>query len=268
MSFYTEQEIMEVAIMVIEEYGELNTTELKDILNDIMQPNGKDLIINKNRNDSKFDQKVRNMVSHRDTNDLYRYFDYRKDDKIGILTSKSIIKKTETIKQTRPKQVQDNQSFTRKEKKKKFNARKVDFEQINKRNRELGEMGEIFVLQSEIRRLGEGLGDKVRHVSKDDGDGAGYDILSYNEAGDVRFLEVKTTTGLLETPFYISENERLFLEVYGDEAEILRVYNFDKELKKGEIYRISGLDFIKGIKLQPIEYKASIIHSVRSYSST
>ena len=85
MSFYTEQEIMEVAIKVIEEYGELNTTELKEILNDIMQPDGEDLIINKNRNDTKFDQKVRNMISHRDNNDLYKYFEYRKDGRVGNL---------------------------------------------------------------------------------------------------------------------------------------------------------------------------------------
>ena len=42
MSFYTEQEIMEVAIKVIEEYGELNTTELKEILNELKDEN-KDL---------------------------------------------------------------------------------------------------------------------------------------------------------------------------------------------------------------------------------
>ncbi|MCB2312328.1 DUF3883 domain-containing protein [Clostridium tagluense] len=262
MSFYTETEIMEVAIKVIEEYGELNTTELKEILNDIMEPNGEDLIINKNRNDSKFDQKVRNMISHRDTNDLYKYFDYRADKRVGILTSKSIkkteiIEQTEAIAETGPKYSLKDESPTRKEKKKSFNARKVDFEEINKRNRELGAMGEIFVLQFEIGRLGKEIGDKVRHVSEDDGDGAGYDILSYNEAGEIRFLEVKTTTGSLETPFFLSENERLFLETFGDEAEIVRVYNFNKELKEGKIHRISGLDFFKVINLQAIGYKAS-----------
>lgn len=256
MSFYTEQEIMEVAIKVIEEYGELNTTELKEILNDIMQPNGEDLRINKNRNDTKFDQKVRNMISHRESNDLYKYFDYRKDGRVGILTSKSVIRKAMNIKETTTMYGQNAKSSTRKEKKKAFNARKVDFDEVNKRNKDIGEEGELFVLKHEIEYLGEALGSKVRHVAKDDGDGAGYDILSYDKSGQVRFLEVKTTTSRLETPFYLTENERLFLEMYGDEAEIVRVYNFDMQEKSGQIYRISGNEFLEKIKLQAIGYKA------------
>ncbi|WP_294126697.1 DUF3883 domain-containing protein [uncultured Clostridium sp.] len=256
MSFYTEQEIMEVAIKVIEEYGELNTTELKEILNDIMQPDGEDLIINKNRNDTKFDQKVRNMISHRDNNDLYKYFEYRKDGRVGILTSKSEIRKTTNIKETTSSYGQDTKDSTRKEKKKAFNARKVDFDEMNKRNKEIGEAGELFVLKHETESLGEILGSKVRHVAKDDGDGAGYDILSYNQIGEVRFLEVKTTTGGIETPFFLTENERLFLEMYGDEAEIVRVYNFDMQEKSGQIYRISGNEFLEKIRLQAIGYKA------------
>lgn len=257
MSFYREQEIMEVAIKVVEEYGELNTTELKEILNDIMQPSGEDLIINLNRNDSKFDQKVRNMVSHRETNDLYKYFNYRKEGRVGILTSKSIIKNEEIVKETSERYGHGNQNNTRKEKKKAFNARKVNFEEVNRRNREIGLAGELFVLDQEIKRLCSELGNKVRHVSKEDGDGAGYDILSYNEEGEVRFLEVKTTTGSLETPFYLSENERLFLEMYGDEAQIVRVYNFDIENKTGIIHRISGNQFSETISLKSIAYKAS-----------
>lgn len=258
MSFYTEQEIMEVAIKVIEEYGELNTTELKEILNERMKPSGEDLIINKNRNDTKFDQKVRNMVSHRDSNDLYKYFEYRKDGKVGILTSKSVIRKAIDIKEETPIYGQETKSRTRKEKKKAFNARKVDFDEINKRNKEIGEAGELFVLNYEINKLGKALGEKVRHVAKEDGDGAGYDILSYSLDGQVRFLEVKTTTGSLETPFYLTENERLFLEMYGDEAEIIRVYNFDINSKNGDIFRISGNEFLEKITLQTIGYKASL----------
>lgn len=257
MSFYAEHEIMEVAIKVIEEYGELSTTELKEILNDIMQPSEDDLIINKNRADSKFDQKVRNMISHRDTNDLYKYFEYRKEGRVGIITSKSVIRKAVNIKETAQSYGEDTKNSTRKERKKAFNARKVDFDEINKRNKEIGEAGELFVLNYEINRLGQPLGDKVRHVAKEDGDGAGYDILSYSLDGQVRFIEVKTTTGSLETPFYLTENERLFLEMYGDEAEIVRVYNFNINSKTGDIFRISGDEFLKTITLQTIGYKAS-----------
>ena len=130
---------------------------------------------------------------------------------------------------------------------------------MNKRNKEIGEEGELFVLKHEIEHLGEPLGSKVRHVAKDDGDGAGYDILSYDKTGQVRFLEVKTTTAGLETPFFLTENERLFLEMYGDEAEIVRVYNFNVQEKSGQIYRISGKEFLEKIKLQAIGYKATFI---------
>lgn len=262
MSCYSEKEIMEVAIKVLEEYGELNTTELKEILNDIMKPSGEDLQINKNRSDTKFDQKVRNMISHRDTNDLDKYFNYSKSGKVGILTSKSMIKNAITAKD---EEAQYGEIFKdtkkiekRKEKKKVFNSRKVDFEEINKLNKEIGYLGEKFVLEREKNILGYPLNEKVRHVSEEDGDGAGYDILSYTPEGEIRFLEVKTTTGGKETAFYISENERLFLEIYKEDAEIVRVYNFDKEKCIGEIYRISGKDFLEQISLQPITYKAKL----------
>lgn len=258
MSVYSEQEIMKQAIKIVEEYGKLNTTELKAILNQVMRPSGEDLIINMNRNDTKFDQKVRNMISHRDSNDLYRYFEYRKEGKVGVLTSKTLINnKTPTVRESSTKYVVDKEETDRREKKNKFNARKIDFEERNKRNQEIGELGELFVLQYEKERLPKELGDKVRHISKEDGDGAGYDILSYTSGGEIRFLEVKTTTGKLETPFYLSENERLFLETYEEEAEIIRVYEFDKDAMIGKIHKISGKDFLNEIELQAIGYKAS-----------
>lgn len=253
MSCYSEQEIMEVAIKVLEEYGELNTTELKEVLNDIMNPSGEDLEINKNRNDTKFDQKVRNMISHRDSNDLYKYFNYSKSGRVGILTSKSMIKNNFITTKDEEAQIEK-----RKEKKKVFNSRKIDFEGTNKRNKEIGDLGEKFVLEREKNILGYPLREKVRYVSEEDGDGAGYDILSYTAEGEIRFLEVKTTTGDKETAFYISENERLFLETYKEDAKIVRVYNFDKEKGIGEIFEISGKDFLEQIRLQPIAYKANL----------
>lgn len=262
MSCYTEQEIMEVAINVLEEVGELSTTELKEILNNRMKPSGEDLQINNNRNDTKFDQKVRNIVSHRDNNDLYKYFNYSKTGKVGVLTSKSMINNTMIIKD---KEVEygdfykdTNKIKRRKDKKIIFNSKKTDFESINMHNKKIGDLGEKFVLEVEKKALGIPLSEKVRHVSEEDGDGAGYDILSYTPEGETRFLEVKTTTECKDSAFFISENERLFLEVYKEESEIVRVYNFDEEKHTGEIYTISGEDFLEKINLQPISYKAKL----------
>ena len=47
-----------------------------------------DLEINKNRTDTKFDQKVRNLIYHRDSNGLTKYCDYKKIGKEGFLKLK------------------------------------------------------------------------------------------------------------------------------------------------------------------------------------
>ncbi|BAS06695.1 hypothetical protein AHiyo4_01170 [Arthrobacter sp. Hiyo4] len=44
-------------------------------------------------------------------------------------------------------------------------------------------------------------------MSKTRGDGLGYDILSFEESGKERLLEVKTTKSRAETPFFVSRNE-------------------------------------------------------------
>ena len=51
------------------------------------------------------------------------------------------------------------------------------------------------------------LAHKVRWVSEEDGDGAGYDIGSFAPDGQSRLIEVKTTNGWERTPFHISRNE-------------------------------------------------------------
>ena len=76
------------------------------------------------------------------------------------------------------------------------------------KNRSLGEAGEKLVLQAEQERLSangsDDLAAMVRWVAREDGDGAGYDILSFTSEGKERWLEVKTTNGPATTPFWIS----------------------------------------------------------------
>ena len=48
------------------------------------------------------------------------------------------------------------------------------------------------------------LARKVRWVSEEDGDGAGYDIASFAPDGRARLIEVKTTNGWERTPFHIT----------------------------------------------------------------
>lgn len=65
MSKYTEKEILEKAIEVVRNNPGIRTSELIKKLEEVMKPIGDDLEILKDRNDTKFSQKVRNIVSHR-----------------------------------------------------------------------------------------------------------------------------------------------------------------------------------------------------------
>ena len=75
----------------------------------------------------------------------------------------------------------------------------------------LGLAGEELVLHAERLRLVDAgrpdLADAVVHVSVVEGDGAGYDIGSFSEDGEVRYLEVKTTRSGATSAFFVSPNE-------------------------------------------------------------
>src|SRR5690606_31864950 len=90
-------------------------------------------------------------------------------------------------------------------------ARKFDVAGRGERNRALGRAGEERVLAHEwasLRSAGrDDLARKVRWVSEEDGDGAGYDIASFAPDGQARLIEVKTTNGWERTPFHITRNE-------------------------------------------------------------
>jgi hypothetical protein len=90
---------------------------------------------------------------------------------------------------------------------------KFDPIERDQRNRSLGRAGEEFVLDVERQQLKEmnrpDLASKVRWVAADEGDGAGYDIHSFDpQNGSARLIEVKTTNGSARTPFFLSRNER------------------------------------------------------------
>jgi hypothetical protein len=109
---------------------------------------------------------------------------------------------------------------------------KFDPAKRDARNRRLGAYGEEAVYMSERGRLTQmgrdDLARRVRWVSKEDGDGAGYDILSFDDQGRERFLEVKTTLGSRKTPFFITRNEKEFSDEAGDRFRIYRLHDAAK----------------------------------------
>lgn len=109
-------------------------------------------------------------------------------------------------------------------------VRKFDPVERDHLNRSLGHAGESFVLEIERKRLLKAdradLAKGVRWISRDEGDGAGYDILSFDPLGHKRLIEVKTTNGAARTPFFLSRNEHHAAAAHSDSWELYRVHLF------------------------------------------
>ena len=110
---------------------------------------------------------------------------------------------------------------------------KVDWEKHNARLKEIGDLGERLVVQREKRYLEQNdrpdLAAKVEWVANTKGDGLGYDILSWTLKGEKKYIEVKSTTGGLSAPFYVTRNEMEASEQYGRKYYLYRVYCLTEE---------------------------------------
>jgi Domain of unknown function (DUF3883) len=109
------------------------------------------------------------------------------------------------------------------------------------RNRSLGAAGELFVLNYERARLihdgKESLAARIEHTSKVRGDYEGYDILSFDETGGERLIEVKTTKYGAETPFFVTRNEVSTSERRSALYHVYRLYGFRQTPK---LYTLPG----------------------------
>lgn len=136
-------------------------------------------------------------------------------------------------------------------------VRKFDPVMRDFRAREIGEAGELLVLQHErAKLLREGqphLARKVHWVSKEDGDGAGYDVRSYESTGREKFIEVKTTVGSQTTPFFMTRNEKEFADEADDRYRIARIFNFRREPRAFELTSPLG----SFVRFEPESYRAS-----------
>ena len=88
----------------------------------------------------------------------------------------------------------------------------------------------MFVINYERARLiqvgRETLASRIEHTSRIRGDHEGYDILSYDERGAERLIEVKTTKYGASTPFFVTRNEVSTSERRSSLYEIYRLYSF------------------------------------------
>jgi len=87
-----------------------------------------------------------------------------------------------------------------------------------------------------LRQAGrEDLAREVRWVSEQDGDGAGYDIASFEPDGRPRLIEVKTTNGWDRTPFFISRNELEVADRHRSTWCLLRLWDFSRDARAFEL---------------------------------
>src|SRR5690606_17855816 len=118
-------------------------------------------------------------------------------------------------------------------------VRKFDPVARDFRNRSLGKAGEALIVDFERRRLEalerRDLASKVRWVAQEDGDGAGYDVHSYDRQGNDRLIEVKTTQGARSTPFFITRNE---LSLAHERPEHFRLYRLYEVAKTPRLFRL------------------------------
>lgn len=136
-------------------------------------------------------------------------------------------------------------------------ARIIDWDEVNKVRRMTGLKGEEIVLHLEKDYLvsvgRKDLSLKVNHVSKERGDGLGYDILSFTANGNEKYIEVKTSTSISETPFYLSSNELKFLKDHFERAYIYRVANIN-EAGKITLKVYSANDVLNSSNIVPTQF--------------
>jgi len=131
-------------------------------------------------------------------------------------------------------------------------------------NNEIGRAGEYLVLGHERALLiaagRSDLADMVEHIAVTEGDGAGYDILSYTPGGEPKYIEVKTTKRSDTTPFFVSPNEIRHSEAHQDSSWLYRVYELRSDFKAGKFFAKRG-SITETFQLTPTEYRARLLPS-------
>jgi hypothetical protein len=134
----------------------------------------------------------------------------------------------------------------------------VDYLEQEAKNRSLGVAGEQFVIRFEKARLiqagKEGLASKIEHVSVTQGDSAGFDVLSFDETGAERFIEVKTTAYGALTPFFVTRNEVSVSRKVDSGYYLYRTFDFRRKPKF--FTKQGSLD--QSFNLDPLQYIASL----------
>ncbi|MBK6831287.1 MAG: DUF3883 domain-containing protein [Flavobacteriales bacterium] len=135
------------------------------------------------------------------------------------------------------------------EPKRTFKGSKIDHAAREHACRRLGRSGEEVVLAYERQQLTAtgrtDLAEAVEHISRTEGDGTGYDILSYTPEEAKKYIEVKTTNFDKTTSFLITDNEVAFSATQPGALPLVpavRVRVWPQTLHPSRPYRTNVLD--------------------------
>ena len=125
-----------------------------------------------------------------------------------------------------------------------FRGRTVNFIQNGIDNKRLGDLGELWVMKYEIEKLQNtkkhNLVDQIKHTSKDEGDGTGFDIQSFDINGNKIFIEVKTTKGRQNSTFFVTRNELERSKIEKNNYYLYRLYNYNEQTETADLLIIQG----------------------------
>jgi hypothetical protein len=136
-------------------------------------------------------------------------------------------------------------------KKKPFKINYLEREQQNLRSGTIGEQIAIGYERWRLIHAGkDSLADKIEWISEFD-DGAGFDILSKNDNGSDRYIEVKSTKLSKETPIFFSNGEFEFARQHTANYHLYRVFNL---ISNPRMFTTRG-DFDSFCQKEPIQFK-------------
>ena len=137
-------------------------------------------------------------------------------------------------------------------------ANKTDFIEKATKDVKKGIKAERLVVEYEksyLKKIGrEDLAEKVKWVAQE-ADGFGYDVLSFDENGKKKFIEVKGTILMKTAPFKISKNELETSIKNDDQYWIYRVFYLDDQ--KPRFFKRQGrID--ENFDIEPCDYNVYI----------
>lgn len=144
---------------------------------------------------------------------------------------------------------------------------KKDYEKIGKYKKRIGDIGEYIIFNFEKEKIKKlKLKKEIQHISTKD-DNAGYDIKSFNENGEEKFIEVKSTSHKLgNNKIFITANE---LEKSKELKNYYFYFVFEILSNNPKIYEVPAKEFLDEYEkfFKPISYSFRFVKKTNPYDN-